>query len=449
MECGVYVRNIEKHVMYCDKGIQDNSVVERSFPSRNTITKKMRNVDSSNPNYFSYKRGKMTYKMYQCRHCDFRTFRNLVGIETHVEEMHGKVEDSVAIPEPDLVEVKVEDATADDDDCIEAAETNPREVCNVGETLVKTEVVDLGHFSTPTFSIFEDEEESDPVPILSEKSTPAFELGSASDFGYRCPYCPFKHNFTRSFENHMPVHATGSNAVACPDCGVYVFQENLVEHRKLDLKRALAPPKVRKKSVRPRKKVITTKEKKDEKVIPSGYSSHIEQDGKRGRLVYSCHHCPFTVKGGRSQIESHLEVHAPGSPAIPCEICGFYVYPERMNWHLSNRHHQQFKKACSKLKQKRPPSNPYFVTVKMSKSEFVQYPKKEHRCRKCPFKTLTYGKIAVHVKLHEEGSTGIPCEVCQEFVLPEQMELHRDTNHQDCVRQELEELNVKKDSVEK
>ncbi|CAL8114492.1 unnamed protein product [Orchesella dallaii] len=52
-------------------------------------------------------------------------------------------------------------------------------------------------------------------------------------------------------------------------------------------------------------------------------------------------------------------------------------------------------------------------------------------CTKCPYKTQRWARFAAHSKAHEEGSGGLPCDVCGIYVLPNKMGHHKGRLHSD------------------
>ncbi|ODM91834.1 POZ-, AT hook-, and zinc finger-containing protein 1 [Orchesella cincta] len=117
----------------------------------------------------------------------------------------------------------------------------------------------------------------------------------------------------------------------------------------------------------------------------------------------------------------------------PCDTCGVFVLPERMGTHKGHRHPVLTKGVRRKLMEvnriKKEP-NRDFLSGKDSKNQ------RFYKCHRCGLRTNRLIDMEGHVELHKEGSGAVPCTICNQIMLPEQMQAHLEANHTVSVRQQ-------------
>ncbi|CAL8148666.1 unnamed protein product [Orchesella dallaii] len=323
------------------------------------------------------------------RHALFKSIRKKVALSSS----SSSVERADADGAEEEQEFQTFDADAyhnyyDDEDGDFIESESQAEGLNVTETIVKTEVVDLGHFTQTDAFLPEEEneevEESEPIPIYQ----PPFYL---------------------SFFDEETVPETSYN----------------LEHE-----------------YRPSQTPTQTKPRRRRQKPSSNPNytifSNRPKTSTGSRKAYQCVHCPYTSTTIKNGIEEHVQLHEPGSRAIPCPDCGIYVLPDRLSRHNDLRHPQIRSKVTRRQmkeltkvgqpskKQTNPHTNPNYK--KIETSGFYKKSAK-FKCNHCYYRTVHAANIKAHIELHEEGSTAIPCEKCGWFVLPEYMQLHNEHNH--------------------
>ncbi|CAL8148710.1 unnamed protein product [Orchesella dallaii] len=262
-------------------------------------------------------------------------------------------------------------------------------VLNLTEKIVKTEVIDLGHFTETSNFLPEDEEveESEPIPIYQ----PPFYLSLFDEEEETQPETSF----------------------------------NLEHEHQYRPSQTPTQTKPRKRRQRPSSN--------------PNYTIFINRPktSTGSRRAYQCVHCPYTSCTIKSGIEDHIQLHEPGSRAIPCPECGMFVLPERLTRHKGFSHPQirsrvtrRQMKELTKQPSRRPTKphiHPDYRKVKVKQGFCKKAPK--FTCNHCHYRTVHAANIKTHIELHEEGSTAIPCDKCGWFVLPEHMQLHNEHNH--------------------
>ncbi|ODM91020.1 putative zinc finger protein [Orchesella cincta] len=165
--------------------------------------------------------------------------------------------------------------------------------------------------------------------------------------------------------------------------------------------------------------------------FPSPEPSNSNISSVSRAYFYACHQCSYQ-SNTKAGFEAHQRLHAEGSGAVTCRVCGRPVLPKMMARHNASHPvigaYRQRKRAKTVLKNGARPLE--LGTTPGSTSSNAQTPGKYYyRCIQCPYENNSSLAFEIHSKLHEEGSGAVICGECGLYVDPKRMAFHRTRRH--------------------
>ncbi|ODM93061.1 Gastrula zinc finger protein XlCGF58.1 [Orchesella cincta] len=115
---------------------------------------------------------------------------------------------------------------------------------------------------------------------------------------------------------------------------------------------------------------------------------------------HKCSECNFTAST-QKELESHLELHQPGSKSERCKSCGWVLKKGMARWHMKQHHPE---KCPGGAQRKKAPFR--YLT-----------------CVECGHKFCAAKKLRQHMKLHNDGE-GESCLDCGWLVKSERINFH-------------------------
>ncbi|CAL8136261.1 unnamed protein product [Orchesella dallaii] len=242
---------------------------------------------------------------------------------------------------------------------------------------------------------------------------------------YQCPKCPYRVGGHTSYKKHLKTcHGRDSFATPCSDCGVYFYK--LSSHQEY----CTSASTIQRNVAHEKQRIIKGKRRCVQNSHPK-YLSFLRRNGNNILWIFKCRLCPFETLH-LERIETHVQIHEEGSGAIACGKCGWFLLPQWMEAH-SNVNHP-------------PPPEPRPSTMDIAVEKKIPT---IYKCIQCPYQSKVKGGFENHIKLHEEGTATVVCEVCGICVRQNWLESHSVNSkiHRRCLRDSFSKRKVLKENL--